>query len=130
LTDEQFHHLGLSNYGRRYEDLGRYLITKDPQDVGAFRTPSLRNVMQNGPYMHSGMFTLDEVLTLYNAGMPTPRRRADQADDPLFPAKSPLLKPLHMNDRDFADLKAFLGSLSEPVFRVEPPPLPGMSYAP
>jgi cytochrome c peroxidase len=124
LSDEQFHHIGLSNYGRRYEDLGRYLITNDPADVGAFRTPSLRDVMHTGPYMHSGMFTIDEALTLYNAGMPSPKRRADQADDPLFPTKSPLLKPLHLNEQDLVDLKAFLGALSEPQFRVEPPPLP------
>ncbi len=126
MTDEAFHNIGLSNYGRRYEDLGRYHVSKDAADVGAFRTPSLRNVMSNGPYMHSGMFSLDEVLTLYNSGMPNLRRRKSQADDPLFPTKSPLLKPLNLNDRDFADLKAFLASLSEPHFRVDPPALPGL----
>ncbi|RZK75625.1 MAG: DUF4369 domain-containing protein, partial [Pedobacter sp.] len=41
FTDEQFHNIGLTYYKRKYEDLGRYNITKDPNDVGKFRTPSL-----------------------------------------------------------------------------------------
>ncbi|WP_197530714.1 cytochrome-c peroxidase [Bythopirellula polymerisocia] len=124
LTDDQFHHIGLSNYGTRFEDLGRYKVTKDPKDVGAFRTPSLRNVGRTAPYMHSGMFTLEEVLTLYNAGMPSLRRRRDQQEDPLFPTKSSRIKPLHLNEQDLQDLEAFLHSLSEPQHRIEPPPLP------
>lgn len=124
LTDDKFHVLGLSNYGRRFEDLGRYRITEDPADVGAFRTPSLRNVMNTAPYMHSGLFDIDEILRLYNTGMPTPRRRKDQADDPLFPTKSPLLKDLNLNAQDLGDLKAFLTSLSESHRRVEVPELP------
>lgn len=126
MTDDRFHNLGLSNYGRRFEDLGRYNVTGDPADVGAFRTPSLRNVMNNAPYMHGGKFSLDEALVLYNSGMPNLRRRKHQADDPLFPTKSPLLKPLGLNEQDFVDLKAFLNTLSEPHIRVEPPELPGL----
>lgn len=126
MTDDKFHDLGISNYGRRHEDLGRYGVTKDPADVGAFRTPSLRNVMNTRPYMHSGLFSLDELLVLYNAGMPNPRPRKSQANDPLFPTKSPLLKELNLNDQDFTDLKAFLSSLSEPHLRVLPPELPGL----
>lgn len=34
--------------------LGRYLVTLDPQDIGKFRTPSLRNVALTAPYMHDG----------------------------------------------------------------------------
>ncbi len=124
LTDDKFHHIGLSNYGRRFEDRGRYEVTEDPEDVGKFRTPSLRNVVNTAPYMHSGLFDLDEVLRLYNSGMPTPRPRKDQADDPLFPKKSPLLEVLNLNSQDLTDLKAFLASLSESHRRVETPNLP------
>ncbi|MEN1679660.1 MAG: cytochrome c peroxidase [Planctomycetota bacterium] len=126
LTDDKFHNLGMTHYGRRFEDLGRYLITNDPADVGAFRTPSLRDVGNSAPYMHNGMLTLDEALVLYNAGMRTERPRKAEKDDPLFPKKSPLLKPLGLNEQDFIDLKAFLGSMSEPRIRVDPPPLPGL----
>ncbi len=34
--------------------LGRFLVTGVPADIGAFRTPSLRNVMRTAPYMHDG----------------------------------------------------------------------------
>jgi cytochrome c peroxidase len=124
FTDGRFHNEGLTYYGRKYEDLGRYNVTKDPADVGRFRTPPLRNIANTAPYMHNGLFPLDGVLNMYNAGMPTPRRRPNQKDDPLFPVKSPLLQPLGLNRQDLADLKAFLESLSETRFRLRPPELP------
>lgn len=124
FTDNQFHNIGLSYYGRKLQDLGRYEITKKPEDVGAFLTPSLRNLERTAPYMHNGLFELDGVLNLYNAGMPTLRRKPDQKDDPLFPTKSALLQPLRLNKQEIADLKAFLLSLTEPkqrVFKSEDP---------
>ncbi len=35
-------------------ELGRFVITRDPADLGAFKTPSLRNVGVTGPYLHDG----------------------------------------------------------------------------
>lgn len=122
MSDNQFHNIGLSYYGRKFQDLGRYEVTKKPEDVGAFLTPSLRNLERTAPYMHNGLFELDGVLNLYNAGMPTLRRKPHQENDPLFPTKSLLLKPLRLNKQEIADLKAFLISLTEPrqrVFRVD-----------
>ncbi|QEL20876.1 cytochrome-c peroxidase [Limnoglobus roseus] len=118
FSDGKFHEVGLSYYEREFEDLGRYRATKD---VGAFRTPSLRNAGRTAPYMHNGLFELPGVLRMYNAGMPTIRRKESQKDDPKFPVKSPLLKPLGLNKQDLADLEAFLRSLDEPVRRVRPP---------
>lgn len=124
LSDDKFHHIGLSFYGRPFEDLGRYNVTNNAEDVGAFRTPSLRDALNTRPYMHNGLFDLDEVLRLYNTGMPTARPRKGEEDDPLFPAKSPLIKPLGLNEQDLADIAAFLESLSESRRRVLPPDLP------
>ena len=124
FSDDEFHNLGMTHYGRRFEDLGRYNVTEEPTDVGKFRTPSLRNVVNTSPYMHNGLLDLDEALLLYNAGMPNERRRKGQLEDPLFPAKSPLIKPLGLNEQDLSDLKAFLASLSEPHRRIPPPELP------
>lgn len=124
LTDNRFHNEGLTYYGRKYQDLGRYEITRQPADVGAFKTPTLRNIERTAPYMHLGLFDLDGVLNMYNAGMPTPRRRADQEADPLYPQKSHLLKPLGLNRVDLADLKAFLAALTETRQRMMPPDLP------
>ena len=125
MSDGEFHDVGLSYYGRKYEDLGRYDITGEATDVGRFRTPSLRSFATSGPYMHNGLFpTARGVLNMYNAGMPTLRRREHQVDDPLFPKKSPLLKPLGLNNQDLADLEAFLKAVSEPYLRMRPPELP------
>lgn len=124
FMDGQFHEMGLSHRGRPFEDLGLYEITKKPKDSGKFKTPGLRNVTRTEPYMHNGLFEIDPLLMLYNAGMPNPRRRADQVDDELFPTKDVLLKPLGLNDQDIEDLKSFLRSLEEPRNRVRPPKLP------
>ncbi len=123
FTDNNLHDVGLSYYGRQYEDLGRFAHTERAEDVGRFKTPSLRNVSRTGPYMHNGLFpSLRGVLNMYNAGMPTlvPKNQ-EQLDDPLFPRKSPLLRPLGLNRRDLDDLEAFLQSLEEPLHRVRPP---------
>jgi cytochrome c peroxidase len=121
FSDGKFHDVGLSYYGREFEDLGRFHVTKKKEDVGAFRTPSLRNVGRTGPYMHNGLFALDGVLRMYNAGMPALQRKGDQKDDPNFPTKSPLLKSLGLNKQDLTDLEAFLRALDEPPVRVRPP---------
>ncbi len=90
--DSQFHHSGIgwaqiqydlprlrrevdeaalegSNLGariaadRQWADLGRYVVTRDPKDIGVFRVPSLRNVAVTSPYMHDGsVATLDEAV--------------------------------------------------------------------
>jgi len=112
LSDQQYHNLGLTYYGRRYEDLGRYLVTGNIEDVGAFRTPTLRGVSKTGPWMHNGLFpTLEGVLRMYNAGMPRPQPNENQAQDPLFPETSKLLKPLDLSEAEIMALKHFLEQL-------------------
>lgn len=124
FTDGRFHDLGLSFHGRRNEDLGRFRITHDPADKGRFRTPSLRDVTRTGPLMHTGMFELRGVLSMYNAGMVTLKRQSYERDDPEFPVKSPHLRPLGLNRQDLADLAAFLSALEEPRQAIRPPQLP------
>jgi cytochrome c peroxidase len=130
LTDGQLHDVGLSYFGRKYEDLGRYTVTSHNGDAGKFRTPSLRNVSRTRPYMHNGLFDLPGVLNMYNAGMPTLTPKPDQVGDPKFPKKSPHLKPLGLNKQDLQDLLAFLEALEEPPLRVRPLPLPGIDPDP
>lgn len=113
LSDQRFHNLGLTFYGRRHEDLGRYQVTGRPEDVGAFRTPSLREVTRTGPWMHNGLFQdLRGLLRMYNAGGFHPRPRHDQRDDPLFPQTSLLLQPLNLTTQQLDALESFLHSLS------------------
>lgn len=50
-----------------YADAGLALVTKNPNDAGKFKIPSLRNVSLTAPYMHDGRFeTLEEVIDHYS----------------------------------------------------------------
>jgi len=109
LTDNQFHNMGLSFLGRRNQDLGRYEVTRNPDDIGKFRTPSLRQVSNAGPWMHNGLFpNLEGLLRLYNAGMPP---NPAPTDTGLTSPKSTLLKPLSLTPEEIKALAAFLQTL-------------------
>lgn len=122
FSDQQFHNVGLSYYGRKYEDLGLYRQTGKKEDVGKFKTPTLRQISQTAPYMHNGLFPhLRGVLNMYNAGMPRVKPKGKQVNDTLFPSTSPLLKELHLTDTELKALEAFLESLSPVIYREKPP---------
>ncbi|TWT95283.1 hypothetical protein Pla108_34280 [Botrimarina colliarenosi] len=84
----------------------------------------MRDVTRTAPYMHSGLFDIDEVLRLYNAGMPNDRVREGETYATPAPTKSPHLRPLGLNDTDLGDLAAFLESLEESHRLFPTPPLP------
>jgi len=68
FSDEQFHNIGIG-WGGENLDVGRYNVTKDKKDIGAFKTPTLREISRTAPYMHDGRFaTLEEVVENYNGG--------------------------------------------------------------
>jgi cytochrome c peroxidase len=63
--------------------LGRYMVTREPKDIGAFKTPQLRNVALTPPYMHDGSeATLLAVIELYDRGG-TPNSHLDGGMRPL-----------------------------------------------
>lgn len=125
FTDNKFHNIGLTYYGREYEDLGRYNVTKKAENVGEFKTQSLRGVSQNAPYMHNGLFpNLRGVLNMYNAGMPQPKRKESQLNDTLFPTTSKLIKKLQLNKSEMDALEDFISSLSTGAYKMRPPVLP------
>lgn len=112
MSDSQFHNAGMTYYGRKYEDLGRYALTHNPADVGAVRTPSLRLVSKTGPWIHNGLFpNLEGVLNFYNVGMPRPKPSKAQEKDPLFPKTDPRFKRLNLTTVELQALKAFLETL-------------------
>lgn len=124
FSDNQYHNNGQSMFGRPGEDLGRYLVTGDTADVGKFRTPSLRDVVYTGPWLHNGnIFELAEMIDMYERGMPQiiPRKMEGH---PLYPQKSPLLKPLELNKEEKQALLAFLQAISTRPLRVRMPELP------
>lgn len=125
FTDNQFHNIGLTYYGRKYEDLGRYAQTGKPEDVGRFKTPGLRDVMRTRPWMHNGLFdNMDGVLNMYNAGMPQPKPKPGQEGDPLFPKTSPLIQKLNLSSEEKQAIIAFLDAISTVSYRMSQPELP------
>lgn len=113
FTDNAWHNLGVPQVGPKPVDTGRAEVTKNPADVGAFKTPMLRNIEQTGPYMHDGVFTtLEQVVAFYvGGGGPAP-------------TKSPLIKPLALSAEEQRALVAFMRSLTDPSAQVTPPKLP------
>ncbi|CAN5587782.1 cytochrome c peroxidase [soil metagenome] len=70
FTDGKFHNIGegVGDDGN-FKDIGRYHQTKLEADRGAFKTPTLRNIANTGPYMHDGnLKTLKEVVDFYAGG--------------------------------------------------------------
>ena len=85
-------------------ELGRFVVTMKTSDLGAFKTPTLRNIAVTGPYMHDGSIeTLEEVMALYNKGG----------------EKNPFLgsvRILNLTDEEIQDVIEFMKSLTSPEF--------------
>ena len=102
FTDNKFHNVGVGVHNEQPTDLGRYAVTKNDADRGAFRTPTLRNIARTGPYMHNGgLNTLKEVVDFY-IGAGNSNSYLDKR-----------IKPLDfLTGQERADLVAFLESLT------------------
>lgn len=73
FSDNKFHNDGQMLFGTKNEDFGRYNVTKKKEDLGKFRTPTLRETARTGPWMHHGHFpSLLDVVEFYNLGNPSP----------------------------------------------------------
>ena len=100
FTDEKFHNAGIG-WDDNKVDLGRYMVTKNPEDIGAFKTPTLREIARSAPYMHDGRFkTLDDVVNFYNKG------------GVKNPHQDPLILPLELTKEEKQDLVQFLRTLN------------------
>jgi cytochrome c peroxidase len=90
-------------------ELGRFAVTENLTQVGAFKTATLRNVALTAPYMHDGsLATLEDVVDFYvNGGRENP-------DDPVDDFQSGGIRPLDLSERDKRDLVAFLEALTSP----------------
>ena len=110
FTDFRFHNLGIGYRSNQFTDVGRYRVSRLQTDVGAFRTPSLRNVALTAPYMHDGsLTTLEEVIDFYDVGgRPNPNL-------------SPLIRPLFLNGYEKMALVAFLHSLTGRRYKAPAP---------
>lgn len=124
FSDNQFHNDGQTLWGSDNEDLGRYNVTKNKADIGLFKTPSLREVANTGPWMHHGNFpSLKDVVQFYNLGNPAPiqKKYMGTARDSLLPTPSPFLKKLNLSVTEIEDIIAFLGAITTIPRRLQPP---------
>lgn len=102
FTDNKFHNIGIG-FDRPNPDPGRQAITQAPEDFGAFRTPSLKQLRQTGPYMHDGsQKSLREIVEYYDrGGNPNPNLSNE-------------INPLNLSEQVKAELVAFLEALQSP----------------
>lgn len=76
LTDERFHNTGVGFRNGTQLDQGRFAVSADDRDRGAFKTPTLRDIALTAPYMHDGsLATLEDVVEFYaNGGVRNPNQ--------------------------------------------------------
>ena len=96
FADGDFHNIGIG-MSKKKPDLGRFEVTKNPADKGKFKTPSMREIADTGPYMHDGSVkTLEATVELYNRG----GEKNANLDKQIV--------PLHLTAAESDDLVAFL----------------------
>ena len=96
FSDELYHNLGVGMEADE-PDLGRFVVSGEDKDKGAFKTPTVRNVSLSAPYMHDGtQATLLEVVEWYSKG------------GHANPHLSDKVKKLDLNDQEKQDLVAFM----------------------
>ncbi|OYY07065.1 MAG: tryptophan tryptophylquinone biosynthesis enzyme MauG [Methylotenera sp. 24-45-7] len=110
FTDDSFHDIGL-----RSEDIGRG--AKVPPQVTlmqyAFKTPSLRDLPINGPYMHDGsMLSLEEVIKHYEQGGIDRKSRSLE------------MKAFELTDEERLTLVEFIKTLDGGMLKVDYPSMP------
>ncbi|HET8648076.1 MAG TPA: cytochrome c peroxidase [Vicinamibacteria bacterium] len=123
FSDNKFHNIGVAAKGRDFAsiarraaaikdpaelafhpdftELGRYVVTRQPKDIGAFKTPGMRDVALTAPYMHDGSeATLMDVVNFYDrGGEPNPYLDGG-------------IVPLKLTEQEKKDLVAFMESLT------------------
>jgi cytochrome c peroxidase len=86
-------------------------VSRGFDDLGSFKTSTLRNIQVTPPYMHDGsLATLRDVVVHYNNGGVT--QEGDTVNDFL----SGGIRPLNLTEDEIDDLVAFMESLTSPQF--------------
>jgi cytochrome c peroxidase len=112
FSDLQFHNVGIGMEAEQY-DVGRFKVTEEEQNRGAFKTPTLRDIAKSAPYFHNGQAsTLIEAVKIMAGG---------GIDNPYLDG---LLEPIELTDQELADLLEFLGTLSQESNLGDMPELP------
>jgi cytochrome c peroxidase len=112
LTDLQYHNVGIGMDAAE-PDLGRFRVTQNDMDRGAFKTPTLLDIGKSAPYFHNGsVATLEEAVdVMLRGGLDNPN--LDRAN----------LQPANITAEERADLLQFLRELTA-TYPITPPALP------
>lgn len=112
FSDGRFHNLGVPAKDPKNPDVGRFAVTKNPSDMGAFKTPTVRDASRRAPYLHDGSEkSLESLIDFYDRG---------GGEDPNL---DPLMVPLGLSPLEKQALVAFikaLNSLNPEVADVKP----------
>lgn len=109
FTDLQYHNVGVG-MDKTEPDPGRGKITNKPEDTGAFKTPTLRDVSRSAPYFHDGSAaTLAEVVDFMTGGG-RPNKWLDKKN----------LQKVNLTPQQKRDLIAFLRALDVSTVLDEP----------
>jgi cytochrome c peroxidase len=112
LTDQQYHNVGIG-MDQKEPDVGRFKVTNKPEDTGAFKTPTLRDIVKLAPYFHDGSTaTIEEAVDIMLAGG-KPNQYLDRKN----------LEKRTISKEQREDLLAFLKSLTVDC-KLTKPPLP------
>jgi cytochrome c peroxidase len=130
FTDEKYHNIGI-DWDSASVDLGRYTVSKKVEDIGAFKTPTLREIARTAPYMHDGsLATLEETVEFYNQGgianpfLDVEMKRSNRTLEQVLkyyeekkaaetgPAPESELLRLNLTKQESADLVRFLKALN------------------
>jgi len=112
LTDQQYHNIGIGMDAEK-PDVGRFTVTKDEKDTGAFKTPTLLDSSKSAPYFHNGsVATLEEAVDVVLGG---------GKKNPHLDTVN--LQPVVLTPAEKADLLAFLRAL-DVNYTIQEPALP------
>ncbi|HEX6732447.1 MAG TPA: cytochrome c peroxidase [Pyrinomonadaceae bacterium] len=113
FTDQQYHNVGIG-MDLKEPDPGRSKVTNKPEETGAFKTPTLRDIAKSAPYFHDGSAaTLEEVVDIMLAGG-KPNEHLDKKN----------LQPHKLSPEQREDLLNFLRSLNITDCNLSKPTLP------
>jgi cytochrome c peroxidase len=112
LTDQQYHNVGVGMSAKE-PDLGRYTVTKNDRDRGAFKTPTLLDVSKSAPYFHNGSVATLEQAVDQMLGGGLPNQWLDKEN----------LKAVKVSKQEREDLLQFLRELTA-NYAIAAPSLP------
>lgn len=109
FSDGHFHNIGVG-VDKIPPDQGRFEVTKEDRDRGAYKTPTIRNLRLTFPYMHDGSLkTLEEVVDFYDRG---------GTDNEWL---DPDVQPLELTATERKNLLDFLEALNGSTLAMAPP---------